>query len=152
MGGCYIFNQSIPQMNITKQNIDDLNAVITLEIVKEDYHSQVEKTLRDYQKSANIPGFRKGHVPMGMIKKQYGKAVLLDEINKIIQQSLNKYLTDEKLEILGNPLPVENSDFDLDKEDFKFDFELGLSPKFEVDLNKKTVTKYKVVADKKVFR
>lgn len=149
MGGCYIFNQSIPQMNITKQNIDDLNAVITLEIVKEDYHSQVEKTLRDYQKSANIPGFRKGHVPMGMIKKQYGKAVLLDEINKIIQQSLNKYLTDEKLEILGNPLPVENSDFDLDKEDFKFDFELGLSPKFEVDLNKKTVTKYKVVADKK---
>lgn len=134
-------------MNISRQSIDDLNAVLTVQITKEDYAPQVEKILKNYQKTANIPGFRKGHVPMGMIKKQYGKAVLLDEINKLMQESLNSYITQEKLEILGNPLPIENPDFDLDKEDFSFDFEIGLSPKFEVNLKKNPITKYKVVAD-----
>lgn len=135
-------------MNISRHNIDDLNAVLTVQITKEDYAPQVEKILKNYQKTANIPGFRKGHVPMGMIQKQYGKAVLLDEVNKLIQESLNSYITQEKLEVLGNPLPVENPDFNLDNEDFSFDFEIGLSPKFEVDLKKKPISNYKVIADK----
>src|SRR5690606_31555056 len=109
---------------------------------------RVEKVLTNYRKTANIPGFRKGQVPMGMIKKQYGKGVLLEEINKIIQESLNKYITDEKLEILGNPLPKEQENFDWDQDDFTFEFELGLSPKFEIDLQQKSIANYKVIADK----
>ena len=77
-------------MNITKQDIDSLNAILKVDISKDDYAPRVEKILTDYRKNANIPGFRKGHVPMGMIKMQYGKAVLLDEVNKLIQESLHK--------------------------------------------------------------
>lgn len=135
-------------MNITKQDIDSLNAILKLDISKDDYAPKVEKVLNDYRKTANIPGFRKGHVPMGMIKKQYGKAVLLDEVNKLIQDSLHKYLTEEKLDVLGNPLPKNEMDIDWDADDFQFEFELGLAPKFEIDLKKKAVNAYKIVADK----
>ena len=76
-------------MNITKKNIDSLNAVVTVEITKDDYSDKVKTILNNYRKTANIPGFRKGHVPMGMVKKQYGKAVLIDEVNKILQDSLH---------------------------------------------------------------
>ncbi len=135
-------------MNITKQDIDSLNAILKVEITKDDYAPRVEKILTDYRKNANIPGFRKGHVPMGMIKKQYGKAVLLDEVNKLIQESLHKYLTEEKLDVLGNPLPKNEMDIDWDTDNFDFEFELGLAPQFEIDLQKKAVTNYKIVADK----
>ena len=84
-------------MNITRENIDTLNAVVKVEISKDDYNGKVEKILIDYRKTANIPGFRKGHVPMGMVKKQYGKAVLIDEVNKLLQDALGKYLAEEKL-------------------------------------------------------
>src|SRR5690554_7508290 len=107
-------------MNITKKDIDNLNAVLTVEIVKDDYSEKVEKILKDYRKNANIPGFRKGHVPMGMVKKQYGKAVLVDEVNKLLQDGLNKYLTEEKLDVLGNPLPKEQENFDWDSETYSF--------------------------------
>ncbi len=134
-------------MNITRENIDELNAVVKVDIAKEDYSSKVEKVLKDYRKNANIPGFRKGHVPMGMVKKQYGKAVLVDEVNKLLQDALNKYLTEEKLDVLGNPLPKEQENFDWDSETYTFEFELGLSPQFEVSLdNKKPITHYKIVA------
>lgn len=134
-------------MNITKQQIDALNAVVTINVTKDDYSEKVEKSLNDYRKNANIPGFRKGHVPMSLVKKQYGKAVLLDEVNKILQQSLNDYLVQEKLDILGNPLPVVKDEFDWDADDFSFDFEIGLAPEFSVDLTAKKVTRYKIVAD-----
>lgn len=98
-------------MNITKEQIDALNAVVKVAITKEDYQDKVQAILNDYRKQANIPGFRKGHVPMGLIKKQYGKAVLVDEVNKLIQDNLNKYLTEEKLDVLGNPLPKQQDDF-----------------------------------------
>src|SRR5699024_1605815 len=137
-------------MNITKKNIDDLNAVLTVEIVKDDYASKVEKILKDYRKNANIPGFRKGHVPLGMIKKQFGKSVLVDEINNIIQESIQKYLTDEKLDILGNPIPKNDADVDWNAEDFTFEFDLGLTPQFDVDLQKKQTTHYKIIADKEM--
>lgn len=134
-------------MNITKQQSDALNAIVTIDIAKADYSEKVEKSLNDYRKSANIPGFRKGQIPMSLVKKQYGKAVLLDEVNKILQESLNNYLTEEKIDILGNPLPVVKDEFDWDADDFSFDFELGLVPDFSVDLNAKKVTRYKIVAD-----
>ncbi len=134
-------------MNISKEQIDDLNAVVTVNIEKEDYSDRVEKILKDYRKNANIPGFRKGHVPMGMVKKQYGQAVLVDEINKLIQETLNNYLTEEKLDVLGNPLPKEQEDFSWDTEKFTFEFELGLAPKFDVNLQgKDAIKQYKIVA------
>ncbi|HOD11432.1 MAG TPA: trigger factor family protein, partial [Flavobacterium sp.] len=92
-------------MNITKNNVDALNAVVTVEVSKSDYAGKVEKVLADYRKNASIPGFRKGAVPMSLIQKQYGKAVLLEEVNKVLQENLNKFLAEEKLDILGNPLP-----------------------------------------------
>lgn len=138
-------------MNITKEQIDDLNAVVKVAITKDDYQDKVDSILKDYKKQANIPGFRKGQVPMGLIKKQYGKAVLVDEVNKLIQDNLNKYLTEEKLDVLGNPLPKQQDGFDWDAEDFAFEFELGLAPEFEVPLKtKKAITHYKIVADKKM--
>ena len=139
-------------MNITKESIDALNAVLKVEISKEDYQDRVEKILKDYRRSANIPGFRKGQVPMGLIKKQYGKAVLVDEVNKLLQDNLNKYLVEEKLDILGNPLPRLQDNFNWDSENFDFEFELGLAPDFEVSLKtKKPITHYKIVADKKMI-
>ncbi len=139
-------------MEIQKEQIDDLNAIVKLDIKKEDYSDKVEKILKDYKKQANIPGFRKGQVPMGLIKKQYGKAVLVDEVNKLIQDNLNKYLTEEKLDVLGNPLPKQQDNFNWDTDNFSFEFELGLAPSFEVALKtKKPVTQYKIVADKKMI-
>ncbi|MGB8703954.1 MAG: trigger factor [Gillisia sp.] len=140
-------------MNITRENIDELNAVVKVDIAKEDYSEKVDKILKDYRKNANIPGFTKGHVPMGMVKKQYGKAVLVDEVNKLLQDALNKYLTEEKLDVLGNPLPKEQENFDWDNENYSFEFELGLSPNFDVNLEtKKPITHYNIVAGEEMIQ
>ncbi|MGB6269430.1 MAG: trigger factor [Olleya sp.] len=140
-------------MNITRENIDALNAVVKVNIAKDDYSDKVEKILTDYRKTANIPGFRKGHVPMGMVKKQYGKAVLVDEVNKLLQDALNKYLTEEKLDVLGQPLPKQQDEINWDADSFSFEFELGLAPEFKVDLkSKKAITHYNIVADDKMLK
>ncbi len=139
-------------MNITKNQVDALNAVVTVAITKEDYKNNVEKVLQDYRKNANIPGFRKGAVPMSIIQKQYGKAVLLDEVNKLLQTKLNDYLVEEKLDILGNPLPKVTEDFNWDADDYSFDFEIGLAPEFSVDLTAKNdIVKYNITADDKML-
>ena len=139
-------------MNITRESIDKLNAVVKIEIAKADYSEKVEKILTDYRKSANIPGFRKGQVPMGLVKKQHGKAILADEVNKILQESLGKYLNDEKLDVLGSPLPKFQDEMNWDAEDFSFEFEIGLSPEFDIKLKaKKAITKYTITADKKMI-
>ena len=139
-------------MNITRESIDTLNAVVKIEITKADYSEKVEKILTDYRKSANIPGFRKGQVPMGLVKKQHGKAILADEVNKILQESLGKYLNDEKLDVLGSPLPKFQDEMNWDAEDFSFEFEIGLSPEFDIKLKaKKAITKYTITADKKMI-
>ncbi len=139
-------------MNITKESIDALNAVVKIEISEADYSNKVAEVLKDYSKKANIPGFRKGHVPFGMVKKQYGKSIMIDEVNKLIQDSLNKFLTEEKLDILGNPLPKMKDDFSWDKKEYSFEFELGLAPEFDVNLDaKKKVTQYDIVADDKLI-
>ncbi|NER12586.1 trigger factor [Leptobacterium flavescens] len=139
-------------MDITREHIDDLNAIVKVAITKDDYKEKVAEILNDYRKKANIPGFRKGHVPMGLVKKQYGRAVLVDEVNKLLQDALNKYLTEEKLDVLGNPLPKPQDDFNWEAEDFSFEFELGLSPVFEVKLKgKKAITHYQITADDKMI-
>jgi trigger factor len=141
-------------MNITRESIDDLNAVLKIKVEKTDYDGNVEKVLRDYRKKANIKGFRPGMVPIGLIKKMYGKAVQIDEINKVVTENIQKYLTDEKIEILGDPLPKiddkEKIDFDT-QESFTFSFDLGLAPSFETKLSKKNkVTYYEIAADDKM--
>jgi trigger factor len=139
-------------MNITKESIDELNAIVKIEISESDYQDKVAEILKDYSKKADIPGFRKGHVPMGMVKKQYGKSIMIDEVNKLIQDSLNKFLVEEKLDILGNPLPKMKEDFSWDEKDYSFEFELGLAPVFDIKMDsKKKITQYTIVADKELI-
>lgn len=133
-------------MNITRNNVDALNAVITIDVAKADFAENVENVLKNYKKTANIPGFRKGQVPMSLVKKQYGQAVLFEEVNKLLQDSLNNYLNEEELDILGNPIPVAK-DIDWEADTLSFDFELGLAPEFVVDLSGNDMTKYQIVAD-----
>jgi trigger factor len=141
-------------MNITRENIDDLNTVLKVEIKKPDYEEKVENVLKDYRKKANIKGFRPGMVPIGLVKKMYGKAVQIDEINKIVTANIQKYITDEKLEILGDPIPrpdeQEHIDFDT-QEEFTFSFELGLTPPFDLKISKKNkVIQYEIIIDEKM--
>ena len=140
-------------MNISKTDIDKLNAVVNISIDKKDYEQKVHTILKDYRKKANIPGFRKGHVPFGMIKKQYEKAVIADEVNKLIQENLDNYIKKEKLELLGNPIPKEkNNSIDWNHGNMQFEFELGLAPKFEIKLDVlKKVTHYEIEPDKKMI-
>ena len=139
-------------MQITRTDLDALNSTITIALDQNDFAEKVLNILNDYRKNASIPGFRKGHVPMGMIKKQYETAVTADEVNKILQENLNKYITDEKLELLGNPLPKMQDGIDWKADVMNFEFELGLSPKFDVKLKgKKAVTYFQIEADKKMI-
>ncbi len=140
-------------MNVTRENIDALNATVKIIVTKADYGEKVEKKLRDYRRTANIKGFRPGHVPFPMIKKMYGTSVLLDEINTIVSESLSDYIRNEKIDILGDPVPRhEDHEFDPDKsEEFSFTFELGLAPEFEVNLSKKQkLTRYIIEPDTKM--
>ena len=138
-------------MDIKKKDVDALNAVVTVVISKDDYQEKVTKVLNNYKKTANIPGFRKGHIPMGMVKKQYGKGVLVEEVNKLLQEGLHNFLTQEKLDVLGNPLPKNETEINWDNDEFTFAFDLGLSPSFKVDVAKKSVTAYKIIADKEML-
>ena len=139
-------------MKITKEDIDALNSVVKIDITANDYQEKVDTQLNDYRRKANIPGFRKGHVPMSLVKKQYGKSVMIDEVNKLLQESLSKFLVEEKLDVLGNPLPKMQDNFSWDEDKFSFEFELGLAPEFEVNLKpKKAISSYKIVADEKMI-
>jgi trigger factor len=139
-------------MNVTRKNTDDLNAVLTVDVYKSHYLHKIETQLKDYQKKADLPGFRKGAVPMSIIEKKYRQPLLLEEVNKTIQESLTKYLQAEKLDLLGNPIPVVVENRDWDAEKYEFEFEIGLAPKFEIDLeNLKDLTLYKIIADEKML-
>ena len=138
-------------MQITRTDVDALNAKVAISIEQKDFSEKVDKILKDYRKNANIPGFRKGHVPMGMIKKQYETAVTADEVNKLLQENLNNYIQEEKLELLGNPLPVMQDNINWKADNLDFEFELGLAPSFKVKVKgKKAVTHFKIEADKKM--
>ena len=135
-------------MNVVQEKVNKLNAILKVEIKSEDYQSKVKSTLEKYRKTAKVPGFRPGHVPFGMIQKQYGKTVLADELNKLSNDGLYKFIKDEKLEILGNPIPLEENTFkgDLDNpSDFEFSYEIGLSPKFDLPLSSRKSMDYFMV-------
>jgi len=137
-------------MNILREDVDALNAVLRVQISPDDYQSNVKNTLEKYRKTAKVPGFRPGHVPLGLIQKQYGKSVLAEEINKLTNDSLYKFITENKLDILGNPIPKSDSTAvgDFDKpENFEFSFEIGFAPKFEIELTNKSFEFPKVKID-----
>jgi len=141
-------------MNITRENIDNLNAVLEVKIEKTDYEEKVETVLKDYRKKATIKGFRPGMVPIGLVKKMYGKAVQIEEINKLVTEKIQNFITDEKLEILGDPIPKEDEkniiDFET-QENFTFSFEVGLSPVIELNIsNKNKVPHYEIIIDEKM--
>ncbi|MDA8877532.1 trigger factor [Flavobacteriaceae bacterium] len=141
-------------MHISKTDIDALNAVIQITVERKDYEEKVSSVLNDYRKNANIPGFRKGHVPMGMIKKQYEQAVVADEVNKILRENLDKYIQEEKLELLGNPIPKASEEgLDWKASQIDFEFELGLAPKFDIKLDVlKKVIRYEIEPDSKMIQ
>ena len=139
-------------MHISRNEIDSLNSVITIKLDKKDFSQKVDEVLKKYRKSANIPGFRKGFVPMGLIKKQYQTAVTVEEVNKILQEELNIFLNKEKIDILGNPLPIVKEDLDWKSDKLEFDFEVGLSPKFKINLSSvKKINHFKIIADQKMI-
>jgi trigger factor len=141
-------------MNISRENIDELNAVLKIQVTAEDYSEKVSTVLKDYTKKARIDGFRPGKVPFGMIKKMYGKAVLIEEVNKIILDGINSHIREEKLNILGEPLPKEDEQVNIDwdnQTDFEFAFELGLAPNIEIKLSKRDkINYYKIAIDEEM--
>ena len=139
-------------MKITQEKKDDLNALLKINLSSKDYQQKVNDVIKNYCKTANVPGFRKGKVPAGQIKKMYGKSILVEEVNKLLQDSIYKYITENKIEVLGNPLPLENNIDWENSVDFEFKFEMGLAPDFKVDLDKKvSFNFYKIKADKKMI-
>jgi trigger factor len=138
-------------MNITQEKVDALNAVVKININPEDYQPRVDKAIKENAKKAKLPGFRPGMVPAAHIKKMYGKSILVDEINNLLSDTLNKYLEEQKLEVLGQPLPkVDNEkEYNWDFNDnFEFNYELGLAPQFEINFSSKDkVTQYVIKVD-----
>lgn len=132
-------------MNIARKDIDATSAIITMNIVKADYEEAVEKTLRKYRQKANVPGFRPGNVPMGMVKKMFGKAAMADEINNIISEKLLAYIKDNNIQILGEPLPnkTEQKEVNFDTQDeFEFKFDIAIAPENKLVLNDKISAPY----------
>ncbi len=133
-------------MQVVKENIGNLNEIIKITVSASDYSEVVEKSLKDYKKKANIPGFRPGMVPMSMIKKMYLKGVTADETYKMASQECYKYLTDNKIEVLGDPLPAETQpELNFEAQgDLEFHFEIGVSPEINFDLENTKITKYSI--------
>jgi trigger factor len=139
-------------MNISQEKVDNLNTVLKININPEDYTPRVDKAIKEQAKKAKIPGFRPGMVPPAHIKKMYGKSILVDEINNLLSDTLNKYIEDEKLEVLGQPLPKpdeERKEYNWDFADnFEFNYEVGLAPEFAIDFSAKDkITQYVIKVD-----
>ena len=136
-------------MEITKEQLGDLNAVVRIKVSPSDYSEKVDQQVRKIQRNANVPGFRPGKVPVGMVKKMYGKGIVAEELNKLLNDSLYNYLSENKIEILGNPLPkdevMEDLDFENPKE-LEFAYELGLSPNIDLNLSKLPAFQMPVIA------
>lgn len=135
-------------MNISLENVDKVSALLTLKIEKADYQAQVEKTLKTYRQKANIPGFRRGMVPMSLIKRQFGKAVLAEEVDRLMQEKVNEYIRENHVNMLGMPLPDEEKmkpvDFDT-QEDFEFVFDIALAPEFRAEISSADTIDYYTV-------
>jgi trigger factor len=132
-------------MNISKEETGLLTASLKVVVSKTDYEEKVLKTLKDYQRKANMPGFRPGHVPFGLVNKMYRKPVMLDEVNHLVAEGLQNYIEENQLRLIGNPLPdrERSASFDLEEmTDYEFYFDIGLAPEFEMDLSGKLNAEY----------
>jgi len=141
-------------MNITRENIDELNAVIRIKVEKEDYEERLHNVLGDFRRKARIDGFRPGKVPFGLISKMYRKPALIEEVNKILSESITKYLVDENLNILGEPLPNEQEQNEIDwdnQTEFNFAFDIGLAPELDINVSaKEKITFYTIKIDDQI--
>lgn len=142
-------------MNISLKNIDAVSGIVKLEIGKEDYAGQVDKSLRNFRQKANVPGFRKGMVPMGMVKKMYGKHLLVEEVNKLISEKLFGYIRENNMNILGEPMPNETEQKEINfdtQEEFEFCFDVAFAPEIKIELSKNDkVTYYKIAIDEEMI-
>ena len=140
-------------MQISQEQQSELLTVLKIRLQPEDYQNRVKDILKRYQKSAQIPGFRPGHVPAGLIKKQYGQPVLLDELNKLVSESISNYVFEQKLEVIGSPMPKNGLDQQTleDGNTFEFSYEVGLAPKFSVQLPSGKIPYYLVKVDEKMI-
>ena len=139
-------------MKLTQSKAKDLMATITVKVIGADYSERVEKVLKDYRKTAEVPGFRKGKTPMGIINKKYRTSVIVEEVNKMLQDELYKHITAEKVRVLGSPMPIDEKPIDWENdEDFTFEYEVGLAPEFDVKITAKDkLNYYKIKADAKL--
>ena len=139
------------KIDLNKKNKDI--SVIKIEISPKDYQEKVQNILNDYRKKANIPGFRKGFVPIGMIKKQYELPVKVDEINKMVQNELGKYITNNKISIIGSPIPSENHIVNWKDEKINLNFDIALKPTFKISFKpKKQIIYYQITADESMVK
>ena len=139
-------------MKLTQSKAKDLMATITVELVAADYSEKVDKVLKDYRKTADVPGFRKGKTPMAIINKKYRTSVIVEEVNKLLQDELYKHISAEKVRVLGSPMPIDETPIDWENtEDFTFQYEVGLAPEFDVKITAKDkLNYYKIKADAKL--
>ena len=141
-------------MNITFEAADKVNGLMTITLEKDDYQQEVDKTLKDYRKRANVPGFRPGQTPMGMIKRQFGTSVKVDVVNKLLGEKLYGYVRENKIQMLGEPLPNDNQvPQDFEKDDtLTFKFDIAVAPEFEAKLSgKDKVDYYNITVDDKLI-
>ena len=142
-------------MDVKIKNIDALNAVMTIKITNEDYEGPYNTSLKKYRNQIQLPGFRKGHIPTSVIKKKYGPSILAEEIDKLLSESINKHINENKINILGNPLPKNDENLQIDWKnpgDFEFEYDLGIAPEFELNLPGKDKYAYhKVKVDDKLI-
>ena len=139
-------------MKLTQSKAKDLMATITVEVAASDYTEKVDKVLKDYRKTADVPGFRKGKTPMAIINKKYRTSVIVEEVNKLLQDELYKHISAEKVRVLGSPMPIDETPIDWENtEDFTFQYEVGLAPEFDVKITAKDkLNYYKIKADAKL--
>ena len=141
-------------MKISFENPDKINGLLTLVVEEEDYKNDVEKTLKDYRKKANVPGFRPGQAPMGMIKRQFGASVKMEAINKLVGQQIYKYVQDNNIQMLGEPLTSEKQEpVDIEKDGpYTFMFDIAVAPEFKVALSgRDKVDYYNITVDDKIL-
>ncbi len=143
-------------MNISQENVDELNAVINIDIAPSDYSETVEKAIKEQAKKAKLPGFRPGMVPVSHIKKTHGRAILFDEINKLVNDGITNYIKEQNLDIIGQPIPKADSGLSANwnfDEEFNFQFEIGLAPQFDIPFTSETVfTEYVIAADEETLQ
>ena len=136
-------------MNVSMQNVDKVSALLTVNIEKADYQEKVEKLLKKYRQQVNMPGFRKGMVPMSLIKKQFGKSAMAEEVDKLMQEAVNNYIRENKVNMLGMPLPndekMQTIDFDT-QENFEFVFDIALAPEFKAEVSEQDAIDFYTIA------